>query len=501
MQVLAKEAFFQTEERHYQLLPFRFARIPNLPSQVLLTSETGEFLFFPADHLQELIQGILSSQHPLFEDLIARHFIFEQGTPPPIQRMASQIKTRKSYILGGPAMHIFVVTLRCDHSCQYCQVSRQHVESNCYDMSQDTASEAINRVLESPSDSLTIEFQGGEPLLAFDTIRFIIETLIERNRSFKKTFQFVVTSTLHLLTDEMLAFFRDHHVHLSTSLDGPAWLHNRNRPHPYRNSYQRTLEGITRAREYLGEHSVAALTTLTKLSLQHPEAIIDEYVQQGFHSIFLRPLSPYGFAARTHNHIGYSTDEFLAFYRRSFTHLLKVNQEGYPIDEVNAVLALNSILTPYPHQYVDLRSPTGAGLAALVYNYDGLVYPADEARMLAEMGDTSLALGCVRDPLRKLLLSEPMEKILAAGVAEALPGCSDCAYVPFCGADPIDALARQQDLIGHRPTSHFCAKQTGIFQLIFETLACAEPETMRTLMAWLRQIDRAQIQQPGYMGV
>ena len=39
--------------------------------------------------------------------------------------------------------------------------------------------------------------------------------------------------------------------------------------------------------------------TTTKLSLGRVREIIDEYVAQGFRGIFLRPMSPYGFAVKT----------------------------------------------------------------------------------------------------------------------------------------------------------------------------------------------------------
>ncbi|MEX5533375.1 His-Xaa-Ser system radical SAM maturase HxsB, partial [Pseudomonas syringae] len=86
-----------------------------------------------------------------------------------------------------------------------------------------------------------------------------------------------------------------------------------------------------------------------------------------------------------------------------------------------------------------------AGTAALVYNYDGYVYPSDEARMLLEMGEDGLRLGTVQQPLSALLASPVMNALLASGIAEALPGCSDCALVPYCGADPIEHYARHAD--------------------------------------------------------
>lgn len=56
---------------------------------------------------------------------------------------------------------------------------------------------------------------------------------------------------------------------------------------------------------------------------------------------------------------------------------------------------LTKILTNDDPGYVDLMSPAGIGIGALVYNYDGGVYASDEGRMLAEMGDETFHLGDV----------------------------------------------------------------------------------------------------------
>lgn len=41
------------------------------------------------------------------------------------------------------------------------------------------------------------------------------------------------------------------------------------------------------------------------------------------------------------------------------------------IEEAYASILLGHILTPFPTGYVDLRSPAGAGLGAIVYNMMG----------------------------------------------------------------------------------------------------------------------------------
>jgi His-Xaa-Ser system radical SAM maturase HxsB len=367
-------------------------------------------------------------------------------------------------------------------------------------MSSRTAQLAVDRLFESPSETLTVEFQGGEPLLAFDTIRCIIGDIVERNQTQQRTLQFVVTTTLHFLTDAMLDYFKAYEVKLSTSLDGPAWLHNANRPNRTRDSYERTISGIQQARAALGEEAVTALPTLTRASLDHPQAIIDTYVEHDLRSIFLRPVSPYGFAVRTAHTIGYSMKDFLGFYRQALDYLLHLNIAGTPIDEAYTGLLLTSILTPFPSHYVDLRSPTGAGLGALVYNYDGRVYASDESRMLAEMGDTRFCLGSVETPYRELMQSEAMQVLLAAGVAESLPGCADCAFVPYCGADPVYALATQGDPVGHRPTSAFCTKQTGMFRILFRLLHDKDPEVLRVFLGWITQQAPHTIVHSGFAG-
>ena len=101
--------------------------------------------------------------------------------------------------------------------------------------------------------------------------------------------------------------------------------------------------------------------TTTQLSLQHPIEIIDEYVRQGFHSIFLRPISPYGFAVKSAKKTGYQLDEFLNFYKVGLEHILNINRSGYSLAEVYAKILLTKILTPYGTGFVDLQSPAGAG--------------------------------------------------------------------------------------------------------------------------------------------
>jgi radical SAM protein with 4Fe4S-binding SPASM domain len=137
---------------------------------------------------------------------------------------------------------------------------------------------------------------------------------------------------------------------------------------------------------------------------------------------------------------------------------------------------------------VDLQSPTGAGIGAVVYNYDGEVYAADEARMLAEMGDHSFRLGSVQLDSYEQIFGERLRGIIEASVAETLPGCADCAFVPYCGADPVFHHRTQGDLVGHRPTSAFCARNMAIIRHLFELIEGGDEFTRELLLSWATNV-------------
>jgi uncharacterized protein len=381
-------------------------------------------------------------------------------------------------------LHLFVVTLRCEHSCPYCQVSRQSTDRSRYDMSEETANRALKIALDSPSRRIKIEFQGGEPLLNFDLIKKIVLAATTSASASGKKLDFVIASNLALLTDEHLAFCKAHDVLLSTSLDGPVDLHNKNRPRPGRNSYELAVKGIRRAQEVLGQDRVGALMTTTENSLGRVEEIIDEYLRLGLDGIFLRPLSPYGFAVKTKQFHRYDATRWLDFYRRGLRYVLDVNKAGRHFPEFYSALILRRMMTDRPIGYVDLRSPAGIGLGALVYNYDGRVFASDEGRMLSEMGDNTFELGHVdRDSYRSLILSDKLVDLVGSSLTQCAPECVDCVFEPHCGADPVYHYATQRDAAGIKPLSEFCARQKGIMSFLIEILE-TEPENAAILRRW-----------------
>ena len=164
--------------------------------------------------------------------------------------------------------------------------------------------------MHSPQKELNFEFQGGEPLSNFEIIKYIVEYTNSVNK--EKTIQYSLVSNLSLLTDEMIEFFKKYNVSISTSLDGHELLHNYNRPlSNYPNTYK--LLGKTIAKLKENNIPYGAIQTTTKKSLKYPQEIINEYREKGLNNIFIRPLTPLGYALDKWDKIGYTVDEFKTF--------------------------------------------------------------------------------------------------------------------------------------------------------------------------------------------
>jgi hypothetical protein len=284
-----------------------------------------------------------------------------------------------------------------------------------------------------------------------------------------------------------LQFCKDHQIYLSSSLDGPEDLHNKNRPRPDKNSHQLFVKGLSKARDVLGVDGVSALMTTSPLSLNRVKDIIDEYVKLGFNGIFLRHLSPYGFALKTKSYQAYGVNRWLDFYKEGLEYIIELNKNGIYFTEFFSAILLSKILTSEDSGFVDLMNPAGIGIAAITFNYDGDVYASDESRMLKEMGDTSFKLGNVHSSsYSEIFTSDALLNALEDSFTLSAPMCCDCAFEQYCGADPVFHHATFGDYLGKKPESEFCNRMMGSIKHLI-TLMEKDSETKAIFMRWVNK--------------
>ena len=262
-------------------------------------------------------------------------------------------------------------------------------------------------------------------------------------------------------------------------------MHNYNRPCINgTGSFENILQSLSKLKD--ADISAGAIQTTTKRSFQYTKEIINTYVSLGFNNIFIRPLSPLGYAKQNWSSIGYTAKEFVDFYENCFDYIISLNLNGTYIRENHAALFLNKILTGVSPNYMELRSPCGASVGQLAYYYDGGIFTCDEGRMMYEMGSSAFKLGDVfKSNYDDLMNSSICKRVCSSSVLESLPKCCDCVYQPYCGVCPVVNYAMNQDLIFRNWHNYRCEIYSGMLDKLFEVLQKNDKNQIEILRKWL----------------
>jgi radical SAM protein with 4Fe4S-binding SPASM domain len=261
---------------------------------------------------------------------------------------------------------------------------------------------------------------------------------------------------------------------------------------PSGNAFQKAATGIQQINQRYIDlgldpvlYHVEALLTTTRAALDMPKEIVDTYVGLGCRTIFLRPVDPFGFAEKTQAKIEYEREKYLDFYREAVDYIIELNKGGTQVLERFAAIFLTKILTGDDPNFLDIRSPGGAGIGQLTYYYDGSIYTSDEGRMLRETGDDTFKIGHVSDArYRDLVMHDTVRALLVASNLDAQPDCVNCTYNTYCGTKPEHSYKTQGSIQGRMRESHICAVHKGIQDYLFGKLAEADEKTLEIFRRW-----------------
>lgn len=466
----------------YTILPFRFMRFG---LDVLIVNEAGEYVFISDKDFDRLINYRLGTKEDVFLNLKNRHIVTDTDLALPVYLLATKYRTKKSFLNDFTALHIFIITLRCSQKCRYCQASSEDESRLEFDMSAETAKKCVDLVFRSPSPAIKIEFQGGEPLLNFETVEYIVRYAKKLNKVYRKNLEFVVCTNLLGLNERILNYLEEHKIWVSTSLDGPRNLHDANRITRKGNgTFDLVRKNIRAAQDKLGIERISALMVTTRDNVHKLNNVVDEYVNQRFNSIFIRTIHPYGRAAK--EKLGYEVGTFIKNYKKNLDYIIKLNLDGVLFSEQYAAIILKKILTPFTTTFVDLQSPAGTGISCAVYGYNGDVFVSDEARMLSKMGDNRFLMGNVhKNKYQEIFNGRVIRETVENSCVENMPLCSECAFQTYCGADPVRNYSIRGDLMGHQPTSEFHQINYLIIRHLIELIKQNDPEIMNVFWSWI----------------
>lgn len=481
-----------SKNKYRNITNFRFTK---LNDQYLLTNDWGNWVFLSEKEFQELISDNIKKNSSLSEKMNEAGFVYDQKKE--IARYASKYLALNKSLMGGPSLFIFVVTLQCNHRCLYCQVTPERRGAKGFDMDKATAKKSVDLMFRSPSQHIGIEFQGGEPLLNWEVVKYIIKYAKALNKTEKKNLKISLVTNLTLLDDEKLKFLLKEDVSISTSFDGPDYVHNKNRIYldGKNGSHALIVKNIKKVQKAILERrkkkpgefvdNINAILTSTRFSLDHFKEIVNEYMKLGFDNIFIRPLSPFGLQRNTLDIIGYSAEEFIEFYKNSMDYILDLNLGGKKFIERNTYLILKKILQNEDPGYYEMRSPCGAGIGQMAFDYDGTVYTCDEGRMAKRMGHENFKLGTVGENKYSELIDNEVNKTMClASSLDNHAGCNDCVYKPYCGICPLANYIEHGTIFPQIYNTDKHKINKAMFDYIFEKLA--DPKYRNILESWIR---------------
>lgn len=437
----------------------------------LLTADHGTWTLLSSDDFAEVQAGYPSKA--IFQELTQKGLI---RTTKNRRHISAMKKAWTAPHRGGPFLHIVATTRRCNLNCCYCHASARPVHADGEDLSVEVARKIVGFVFQSPSESVIIELQGGEPLLNLSIVKFIVRHVEQLTQKDSKRVSFDLVSNLTLMNQKAVEFLKQHDVHICSSIDGPKSVHDLNR----RIGNRGTFDLVMKKKRIMQNQNlqVPFLTVFTRQTLPHYREIVDFSANQGEELLCVNPVNPLGYARQIWDEIGYDCDTYLDYYRRLLDYTFTKMSAGHFIIDRRFLLGLNKLTSSSDVRFTDFRNPCGAVFGQIAYDVNGDVYPCDEARGIPE-----LKLGNVYTHSYDEIACSPktMELVRSSVPDDRL--CQTCAYKPFCGVCPVINYAEKGDFRSHPPNDPRCRFSTFLFDYLFSKII-REPEDIQSILRY-----------------
>lgn len=182
----------------------------------------------------------------------------------------------------------------CNLRCRYCFASKGHYDGTPQLMSEEVGKKALDFLLQNSGElkNLEIDFFGGEPLMAFDTIKSVVSYGRSLEEKYGKKFHFTVTTNCLLLDDEKIEYLHENMDNIVMSLDGRKEVNDRMRVRADRSgSYDVVVSNIKKLIELRKKDgkNYYVRGTFTKYNLDFAKDVV-HMADLGFAEISVEPV-------------------------------------------------------------------------------------------------------------------------------------------------------------------------------------------------------------------
>lgn len=444
-----------TNFQNHLIPKFRFKQIGNA---YLITNDFGNYTYVDSDLFNRLKDDkLLPKDKPLLRKGL--FYIDELN----YKEALSDLKLFATKFYGAPNTFILKFTNACNYNCVYCQASSSNKNKDAM-CSVETAHNCVDLMLQSPAKHLTLEIQGGEPLLNWSVVEDAV--LYCESKKKDKQVHYRMMSNLSLLNDEHINFCRKYDISLGTSIDGPKAVNDVNRISCNGiSAFDQTAVNMQKLRE-LNRGRCGFITTVTKHSTEHTNEVVNFSidVQNNYNA---RPLFKLGAAIGNWDEIGYDPETFISFYKEAVMLCINRYLDGNTMCKERNITSRARKIIRHINGDIENGSPCGAIQCMVSIDWNGDILACEGSKMLLPPYRDKFVLGNVNDPnitFDKLFFSTHTQQILSLMFSENDIKCSNCVYLPFCGNCSVERSSTNVY------TTFNCAINEASFDFIFELL-------------------------------
>jgi len=348
-----------------------------------------------------------------------------------------------------PSVVVVNITTTCNLRCKYCFADCEPQKGEF--MQEDVMRRVIEEMLSMPSNRITFELQGGEPLCYKTGMRRFIEISEELNKEKGKSIQYRAVTNGTLIDDEFIDLAKKYNIRFGVSLDGPKDMTDQVRLRADgTGAFDDIVAGIRRARE-AGLKIDGSVCTLGQHNCHEGVRIAEFFSQLGI-AFKPRPANILGreIEAMTTTKSGEWAEAYKTLYRKSKE--LGTTNFSIHIYEEN-------VYTPV-RDYICLRYPCGAAREILSVNPDGTVYPCDGFK-----GEARFSMGNIKDESIQSMLKKDWVVELRNRTAESIKKCKSCLYRGMCCSCCYSAYGAYGTVYREDPQ---CEDRRKIFDFLIE---------------------------------
>lgn len=260
------------------------------------------------------------------------------------------------------------VTDDCNLRCVYCfkgPKSPRYIDNK-------TARRAVDWIIHASRDypDISVNFMGGEPLLAWNLIKELVLWGRNRAKSYGKNIRFSMTTNLTLMNDEIRAFVDQYGFGVLMSIDGCPELHDKQRIAQHPDHRYKTVEYWARSLLRTRPRSDARMTLIPRnvsLLAKSFQYLTEEI---GFQSVVLSAADYPDW-----------TDELLQEYKEQMELIASMLEQGYKNGKILSLKLLTWMIKMIIHprrqgkNITERVSPCGAGYNYQMIDFNGNIWP------------------------------------------------------------------------------------------------------------------------------